>query len=164
MDYFDITPQGMQWLHDELERCKQQRPALIKRLSAAAALGDRSENTEYTESKRDLRHLESRMRYMDKQTRYGQVVDVQDDGVVTLGKTVCLLFDGDDDDDIETYQVVGPAEAEMADNNLTSVSPLGSALMGLKVGDTATVKAPAGEYQVTVKSVALTPQTKVADA
>lgn len=156
MDYFDITPQGMQWLHDELARCKQQRPVLIKRLAAAAALGDRSENTEYTESKRDLRHLESRMRFMDKQTRYGQVVQVQDDGVVALGKTVSLLFDGDDEDELETYQVVGPAEAEMADNNLTSVSPLGSALMGLRAGETATVKAPAGEYEVTVKAVKVT--------
>ncbi len=153
MDYFAITPQGMTWLGEEIERCKAKRPALIKRVAAAAALGDRSENAEYTESKRELRHLESRMRFLDKQMRYGEVVTVTDDGVADLGKTVTIQFAPDDE---EIYQLVGPAEAEMAVNNLTSVSPLGAALVGHRVGDTCVVHAPAGDYEVTLMNVQLT--------
>lgn len=154
MEYFDITPQGMVWLKAEIERCKAKRPALIKRVAAAAALGDRSENAEYTESKRELRHLESRMRYLDKETRYGEQVTVADDGVATLGKTVTVRF-SDEADDVDTYNLVGPAEAEISEANLTSVSPLGAAIMGHKVGDTCAVTAPAGTYSVTIEQVQL---------
>jgi transcription elongation factor GreA len=154
MDYFDITPQGMAWLGAEIERCKAKRPALIKRVAAAAALGDRSENAEYTESKRELRHLESRMRYLDKETRYGEVVQVKDDGVADLGKRVTIQF-SDDADDVDTYNLVGPAEAEITDDNLTSVSPLGAAIMQHRVGDQCTVHAPAGDYDVTLTRVEL---------
>ena len=96
------------------------------------------------------------MRFLDKQIRYGQVVKVQDDGVVDLGKTVQLSFEGDDPDDTATYNLVGPAEAETAANNLTSVSPLGAALMRHHVGDTVQVHAPAGDYAVTIKAVRVT--------
>ncbi|WP_462399089.1 transcription elongation factor GreA [Lacticaseibacillus pantheris] len=155
MDYFDITPNGIHHLHTEIERLKAARPALIARVAAAAALGDRSENAEYTESKRELRHLESQMRYMDKQTRYGEVVTPVDDDEATLGKTVELLFD--DDEEPETYQLVGPAEADFAPNNLTSASPLGQAILHHHVGDSCTVAAPNGEYVVKLVAVRLTP-------
>ena len=156
MDYFDITPRGLAALKKELAACHEKHPEYIKRVAAAAALGDRSENTEYTESKRDLRHLESRMRFLDKQIRYGQVVKVQDDGVVDLGKTVQINFEGDDPEDTETYHIVGPAEAETEANNLTSVSPLGAALLQHRAGDTVQVQAPAGDYDVTIKDVHVT--------
>ncbi|WP_127849183.1 GreA/GreB family elongation factor [Lacticaseibacillus hulanensis] len=154
MDYFDITPQGMAWLAAEIERCKAKRPALIKRVAAAAALGDRSENAEYTESKRELRGLEGRMRFLDKEMRYGQVVKVADDGVATLGKRVTIRF-SDEDGDEDEYNLVGPAEAEITEENLTSVSPLGAAILNHKAGDTCTVHAPAGDYDVVLSAVTL---------
>lgn len=156
MEYFDITAQGMAWLHAEIERLKTTRPALIARVAAAAALGDRSENAEYTESKRELRRLESRLRFLDKQTRYGEVTATADDGLATLGKRVTLQF-GDDLDDTEEYNLVGPAELEMAPTNLTIVSPLGATILRHRAGDTVTVAAPAGDYQVTITRVELMP-------
>lgn len=155
MDYFDITPQGLAALKQELADCHRKHPDYIKRVAAAAALGDRSENAEYTESKHDLRSLESRMRFLDKQIRYGQVVTVHDDDVVDLGKTVKISF-SDDPGDEETYNVVGPAEAETAASNLTNVSPLGAALMKHHVGETITVQAPAGNYDVKIEAVTVT--------
>lgn len=154
MDYFDITPQGMAALEAEYKQLRDSRPALVQRLAAAAALGDRSENAEYTESKRELRHLDSRSHFLDKQMRYGQVVDVVNDDVVALGKDITLRFD--DDEDTETYHVVGPAEADTAEDNLTSLSPLGQALIGHHAGETVTVHAPAGDYDVTIETVTVT--------
>lgn len=156
MDYFEITPQGMAALQAEYKELRAKRPTIVKRLAAAAALGDRSENAEYTESKRELRQLDSRSHFLDKQIRYGQVVEVAADDSVVIGKTVTLLFDGDDADDVETYKIVGPAEADTDADNLTSVSPLGAALLNHKVGESVTVHAPAGDYGVTIKKVELT--------
>ena len=66
--YFQkMTPEGHQQIVDEIEALKADRPAKIKQLQEARALGDLSENAEYSAAKRDLRHLESRLRYLNKQ-------------------------------------------------------------------------------------------------
>ncbi|EEJ69975.1 transcription elongation factor GreA, partial [Lactobacillus crispatus JV-V01] len=71
MVYFQkMTPEGYQQIEDEIARLKKDRPRRIKILQAARALGDLSENTEYTEAKRDLGHLQSRLRYLGKQLKY----------------------------------------------------------------------------------------------
>ena len=93
MVYFQkMTPEGYKQIEDEIARLKKDRPRRIKILQDARALGDLSENTEYTEAKRDLGHLQSRLRYLDKQLKYAEIVETKDDGKVDLGKTVVLKF------------------------------------------------------------------------
>lgn len=152
MVYFQkMTPEGYQQIEDEIARLKKDRPRRIKILQEARALGDLSENTEYTEAKRDLGHLQSRLRYLDKQLKYAEVVKSTDDGKVDLGKSVVLKFD--DDEETEEYKVVGRMEADLAQGKLSFDSPLGSAIMKKRAGTTATVEAPAGEYKVTIVEV-----------
>ena len=155
MVYFQkMTPEGYQQIEDEIARLKKDRPRRIKILQAARALGDLSENTEYTEyteAKRDLGHLQSRLRYLGKQLKYAEIVKAEDDGKVDLGKTVVLKFD--DDDETEEYKVVGRMEADLAAVKVSFDSPLGQAIMKKEAGTTATVAAPAGEYQVTIVEV-----------
>ena len=119
-------------------------------MQAARALGDLSENTEYTEAKRDLGHLQSRLRYLGKQLKYAEIVEAKDDGKVDLGKTVVLKFD---DDETEEYKIVGRMEADLADSKISFDSPLGQAIMKQEAGTVATVEAPAGEYKVTIVEV-----------
>ena len=71
--YHEITPTGLANLKQEVEDLKTIRPAKIKNLADAAALGDRSENAEYSAAKRELRQLEGRLRYLDKLIRYAKV-------------------------------------------------------------------------------------------
>ncbi|MCT3442473.1 transcription elongation factor GreA, partial [Limosilactobacillus fermentum] len=110
---------------------------------AARALGDLSENTEYSTAKRELRHLESCLRYLDKQLTYAKVIDVSDDGKVALGKVVTIRFL--DDQEEATYKIVGRHQAEQAsltEEFLAFDSPLGLALKGHTAGTTVTVHAP----------------------
>ena len=102
--YQEMTPAGYRVIEEQIEALKQKRPTLIARLKAARALGDLSENTEYSTAKRELRHLESRLRYLDKQLTYAKVIDVSDDGKVALGKVVTIRFL--DDQEEATYQIV----------------------------------------------------------
>lgn len=152
MVYFQkMTPEGYRQIEAEIAKLKQDRPRRIKILQASRALGDLSENTEYTEAKRDLGHLQSRIRYLEKQLKYAEIVEKQDDGLVDLGKSVELRFD--DDDEVETYQVVGRMEADLALGKVSFDSPLGQAIMKQAAGTTVTVEAPAGNYQVTIVAV-----------
>lgn len=151
MVYFQkMTPEGYKQIEDEIARLKKDRPRRIKILQAARALGDLSENTEYTEAKRDLGHLQSRLRYLGKQLKYAEIVETKDDGKVDLGKTVVLKFD---DDETEEYKIVGRMEADLADSKISFDSPLGQAIMKQEAGIVATVEAPAGEYKVTIVEV-----------
>lgn len=150
MQYHPITAAGVAAFAAEIEALKKERPTRIARLAAAAALGDRSENAEYSAAKRDLRQLEGRMRYLDKLIRYAEIAPVPTGKAVEIGTLITLQFAPDDEDD---YAVVGPKEAGLAENNLASDSPLGAALLHHQVGDTVTVQAPAGEYAVVVAAI-----------
>lgn len=149
--YQKMTPEGYQKIKDEITELKKDRPRRIRILQEARALGDLSENTEYTEAKRDLGHLQSRVRYLEKQLKYADVVDKTADGKVDLGKTVTLKFD--DDDETEKYKVVGRMEADIAAGKVAFDSPLGQAIMKKEVNTTVSVMAPAGEYHVTIMAI-----------
>lgn len=123
MVYFQkMTPEGYKQIEDEIARLKKGRPRRIKILQAARALGDLSENTEYTEAKR----------YLGKQLKYTEIVETKDDGKVDLGKIVVLKFD--DDEDTEEYKIVGRMEADLADGKISFGSPLGQAIMKKRQG------------------------------
>ena len=149
--YQKMTPQGYQKIKDEIADLKKDRPRRIKILQEARSLGDLSENTEYTEAKRDLGHLQSRLRYLEKQLKYAEIIEKTADGKVDLGKTVTLKFA--DDPETETYQVVGRMEADIGAGKIAFDSPLGQAIMKKEVGETVKVVAPAGEYRVTIKAI-----------
>lgn len=150
--YFQhMTETGYHEIEQQILDLQKERPAKIKALKEARALGDLSENTEYSTAKRELRHLESRMRYLNKQLIYAKVVTTKDDGKVDMGKAVTITFA--DDDESETYVIVGKHEADINAGKIAFDSPLGSALMHHKTGDVITVEAPAGSYQVKIQKV-----------
>ncbi|WP_242364379.1 transcription elongation factor GreA [Limosilactobacillus antri] len=152
--YFQkMTRAGYQEIEDEIARLQAQRPAKIEQLKAARALGDLSENTEYSTAKRELRHLESRLRYLNKQLQYAEIIAPTDAGTVDLGTNVTLRFE--DDDDVATYQIVGKQEADLAKQKVAFDSPLGQAIMHQRAGTTVTVQAPQAPYQVTIIKIAL---------
>ena len=113
-----------------------------------------SENAEYSAAKRDLRHLESRLRYLNKQLQYAEIITPKNADSVDIGTTVTIQFD-DDENDLETYQIVGKQEVNVDDNKISFVSPIGKAIMHKKVGHTATVIAPAGSYTVKIISISI---------
>ncbi len=152
MQYHEMTADGLKTLKAEVVLLQAERPRRIQALAAARALGDLSENADYSAAKRDLRHLESRLRYLDKVIRYAQVVSTTPTAIADIGKKVTVRFD--DDDDTATYRLVGPHEASMRPDNLAINSPLGRAINGQRVGATVTVTAPSGDYAVTLIKLA----------
>ena len=99
------------------------------------------------------RHLESRLRYLNKQLQYSEIITPADAKQVDLGTTVTLRFD--DDNDVVTYQIVGKQEADLAKQKVSFDSPLGRAIMHQPAGTTVTVQAPQSSYQVTIIEISL---------
>ncbi len=139
-----LTPEGLQKLKDELEELKTvKRSELAQRLKTAISYGDLKENSEYHSAKDDQAFMETRILTIENILRKARVVESIDTSTVQVGSVVTLL-DVEFDEKID-YRIVGPAEADVADNKISYESPLGQALMGQSVGSQISVNAPIGE-------------------
>lgn len=144
-----LTREGKAKLEEELEELKTvKRRELAQRLKTAISYGDLKENSEYHSAKDDQAFMETRVLQIENILRKARIVDRLDTSAVQVGSTV-VLNDVEFAEKIE-YRIVGPAEADVADNKISYESPLGSALIGKSVGDRISVNAPMGvvEYEL----------------
>lgn len=152
-EFNPITAAGYQQIEAKIEALKADRPHKIQSLAAARALGDLSENAEYSSAKRDLRHLESQLRFLNKQLQYARIVTPTDSDTVEIGNLVTVEFL--DDHETVTYQIVGTQEMDVDQNKLSIASPLGKAVLNHHLGETVTVHAPAATFAINIQAVSL---------
>lgn len=150
-----LTQEAYDKLQAELENLKGPvRQEVIARISAARDEGDLKENGGYHAARDEQGKVEGRIRQLEDMLRRAQVGETpEDDGVVSPGMKVTYKFVGDDDDEAETF-LLGAREIEDSMDGLkvySPQSPLGSAIIGAKVGDTVSYEAPNGkELQVVI--------------
>jgi len=139
-----LTPDGKRRLEHELDYLTNtKRKELSERLHAAIKMGDLSENADYIQAKEEQAFVEGRIRDIRRMLRNVALIQEQVGGEVRIGSRVTVSEDGYDEH--ETFLMVGAAEADPTKGRISNVSPLGSALMGKKVGDTVIIRAPKGE-------------------
>jgi transcription elongation factor GreB len=150
-----ITPAGFKRLTDELTFLRtKKRPEVVNALADAAAEGDRSENAEYIYRKRQLRQIDSRLRFLSKRLDDVRIVDPKSQphsDRIFFGATVTVE---DAEGEEATYRIVGVDETDGAAGDISWQSPVGRALLGKSVGDTITVKWHAGMRELTVAEIA----------
>ncbi len=151
MERIPITEAGFLKLEAELKRLKsEERPAVIRAIAEARSHGDLSENAEYHAAREKQSFIEGRISELEDIISRADVIDVAklSGKTVRFGATVKVV-DCENDEEI-TLQIVGPYEADLKKKKISVQSPLGRALIGKSVGDTAEVTAPGGgkAYQV----------------
>ncbi len=148
------TEEGYQNLVDELQYLKDVRiPEIKVAIAEARAFGDLSENSEYDEAKNEQAKVVTRIAELEKLINEGEIIkesEIQAD-VVNLGSVV-LVYDSDMDEEVE-YSIVGSNEADPLKGRISDQSPIGSAMIGAKVGEEIKVTAPFGEYTVKILKV-----------
>jgi transcription elongation factor GreB len=153
-----ITPEGAQRLRDEHHRLwTVERPRVTREVSAAAALGDRSENAEYIYGKRRLREIDSRLEFLNKRLEKLVIMEPEprDDGRVVFGAWV-RIADQDGGEELE-YRIVGPDEFDVSAGLISMDSPVGRALLGRAAGDEVTVQRPKGAATFEILAVRYRP-------
>lgn len=143
-----LTQEGLEQIEEELHELKTvKRKELAERLKVAISYGDLKENSEYHSAKDDQAHMETRILALERIVKRARVVnaDSVDLNEVSVGSYV-ILNDIEFAERIE-YRIVGPAEANVAENKISYESPLGRGLLGKKVGDIINVDAPMGNLQ-----------------
>ena len=148
------TEEGYRKLVDELQYLKDVRiPEIKVQIAEARAFGDLSENSEYDEAKKELAKTVTRIAELEKLINEATIINESEirADVVNLGSFV-RVYDSDMDEEVE-YNVVGSNEADPMQGRISDQSPLGSAMLGAKVGEEVTVVAPFGEYKVKILAV-----------
>lgn len=144
-----LTKADIKKMEDEIEYRKVVlRKELLEQVKTARAHGDLSENFEYHAAKKEKNGNDSRIRYLERMIRTAQVLeDDSNPDEVGMNNKVTVLFE--EDNSTETYKIVTTVREDSLHGLISIESPLGSALMGHKVGDRITVHASA-DYSYTV--------------
>ena len=148
-----ITPEGNKCLQDELDYLwNKLRPEVTRAVTAAAAEGDRSENAEYIYRKKQLREIDSRVRFLRKRLEGMIVVSQIPDNIdaVYFGAWVELE---DIDGNALIIRIVGPDEIDPKLSYISMDSPMGQALLGKKLDDEFTLKLPNGEINYCIVNI-----------
>lgn len=106
-------------------------------------------------SGRDNKHLEE----LAKELLRAEVVDSESipGDVITMNSRVRLI-DLDSKEE-RIYTLVFPSEANIDENRISILAPIGTALLGYRVGDTIKWQVPAGARRLKVKAILYQPES-----
>lgn len=138
-----LTKEGYKALQEKLDYLKStKREEVSKKIGIAREFGDLSENAEYEAAKEEQAQVEAEILEIENKLRFGKIINQKklDTSKVNVGCFV-KLKDLDFDDEFE-YQIVGSTESDPAKGVISNESPVGQALLGKKVGETANIILP----------------------
>ena len=145
-----LTSEGFLKLEEELDDLKRvKRPEIVLAIKEARALGDLSENAEYSSARDSQAKLEARIKELEYTLEHATIIENTVDGKVKVGSLVTIKFD----DEQEDYTIVGTNEADPFKNKISNESPIAQAVLGKMKGDVVSVDSPNGSFDVEIINV-----------
>lgn len=139
-----FTREDYNKLSAELNRLKTEgRDDIAEKIKEARSHGDLSENAEYDEAMNEQAKMEAEIAKLEANLRNAKILDEKEltTESIHIGSKV-KLYDMDYEEEVE-YKILGKSDI---DNGIISdLSPVGSAIMGKKVGDVVSVNTPTGK-------------------
>ena len=131
----ELTKIDLKKMREELDyRRITLRPQLLEEVKVARSFGDLSENFEYKAAKQEKNRNESRIRYLENMIKTARIIeDHSDSDTVGLYDKVTIWLEEDEEE--EPWQVVTTVRQDVSRGLISKESPMGSALMGRKIGD-----------------------------
>jgi transcription elongation factor GreA len=140
-----ITREGLDKLKSEIEHLSTvKRREVAERIKEAREFGDISENSEYDDAKNEQALLEQRIAQLEERLRRATLIDESSINTESVGVGVRVHVKDQKSGDSRKFTIVGPTEANPAEEKLSNESPIGRALLGHKRGDVVTVDVPRG--------------------
>ena len=148
-----LTPEGLEKLKAELEHLRSvRRQQVAEQIHRAKELGGTVDNAEYDDAKNEQAFVEGRVLTLEKMIKNASLISEEHSASsdVRLGSKVTVRHqDGEE----ECYTILGSAEASPSERKISNESPVGSALMGKRVGDEVEVQIPSGTLKLKVIAI-----------
>ncbi|MFH1612054.1 MAG: transcription elongation factor GreA [bacterium] len=151
-----ISEEGLTKLKNELQERKTiTRKEIAKRIEEAKALGDLSENAEYSSAKEAQSFNEGRVLELEDIIREATIiVSKKKSDKVQMGSIIeAKLIVKEGENIKKIFVIVGSHEAAPTDGKISNESPLGQAFLDRKVGDMVEIKTPRGEAKYKIISI-----------
>ncbi|HOP49689.1 MAG TPA: transcription elongation factor GreA [Ignavibacteriales bacterium] len=146
-----LTKERLIEIENELKHLKTVgREEMAQRIAEARSYGDLSENAEYDAAKEAQGLHELKISKLENILARAVIIDLSklpNDEVHILSK---VTVKNKKNNKTYVYTLVSEEEAEFQQGKISITSPVGKALLGKKINDVVTVKAPAGliEYEI----------------
>ncbi len=149
-----LTPERLREIEAEVKELKTTgRKEMANTIAEARAFGDLSENAEYDAAKDAQGLLELKISKMENLLSRAQIIDASNlpkDEVHILSKVKVKNLNNNKEFE---YLLVSPEEADLQQGKIALTSPVGSALMGSKLGEIVNAQVPAGIIKFEVLSI-----------
>lgn len=149
-----LTKEKFDQLNNELKELKTvKRKEVAESLDYARGLGDLSENAEYHEAREHQANIEDRIAKLESMLKSATIMsDESAHGeYVRIGSTV--VVEKNSDKTHKKFKIVGSEEADMTEGKISNRSPLGTAILGKKVGESFTFNSPSGAMTYKIISI-----------
>ena len=147
--HYQITLEGKKELEAELLTLKARRGDVADKISEARDFGDLSENAEYDAAREEQGLLETRIAEIEDIINNADIIKASRRQTIDLGSRVELKTGGK----AVNYTIVGPVEANPLEGKISNESPIGMALYGKKVGDSAVITTPKGSVTYKIAQI-----------
>lgn len=140
-----MTRVGYNKLKAEIDELQNERmPEIEKRIAAARAEGDLSENAEYHGARESQGLLQAKINALKEKLAHASIIDTAkvNKDQVSFGCTIVVK--DLDFGDKEEFTLVGAGEEDYDTGRINVASPLAQGFVGKKVGDRVEVQVPAG--------------------
>ena len=132
-----LTEAKFSELKNKLDRLKFNHPRLAEEVKKYASDGDFSENAAYQIAKGKLRGMNQKILEIEDHLKRAIIIKPnKNSGIVQLGSSVTVEVAGRE----KTYLILGSSETNPERGIISSRSPLGSALIGKKLGNQIKIK------------------------
>lgn len=149
-----LTAEGVAKYEDRLEYLKTTaRSEIAEQIKIARSFGDLSENAEYDAAKIEQARIEYEIVEIETMLRNVLLIDEEhiDTDIVSVGATVTV--ENLDMKKGMTFQIVGSAESDPKENRISNESPVGSGLLGHKLGEEVDIQTPGGTIHLRIVSI-----------
>jgi transcription elongation factor GreA len=149
-----LTPNGLHELEQRLDflRTTRRQEVAARLHQALEEGGELVENAEYEDAKNEQAFVEGEILRLETIISNAQIIEpTKEKDRVRPGDKVKVQEKGHKETEI--FHIVGPAEANPRENKISYESPLGKALVGHRVGEKITVRAPDGNLEFTIKAI-----------
>ena len=156
MEEIYMTKQGYERIQKELEKMKTvDRLEVQRMIGEAKSFGDLSENSEYDAAKTKEAQLETKIIELENQLKYAKIIDESTISTSEVSVGCCVtVYDEEFEEEVE-YRIIGENESDPLNGKISNTSPVGSALLGKKVGDIVKVATPGGQSIYKVLKISL---------
>lgn len=149
-----LSESGYKSLEDKLKTLKEvRRKEVAEKIKIAREFGDISENAEYDAAKEEQAQIEGEITEIERKLRKATIIsdENEDKSVVGMGLKV-KVYNQTSKKEVE-YSIVSTTECDPIHGRISNESPIGTALIGAKVGEIVEAHAPNGVIRLEVRAI-----------